>query len=88
MPPRPILIKSWNVLIENCTIHDCHLPVIQAGAEMYRDEDPRTLNLMVRGSIFENITRLQADYHLPAGRLSSETAFSSTTDSARPRGPQ
>lgn|GEM_PF-4972766 len=40
------------------------MPGIQAGAEMYWDEGPQTLNLMVRGSIFENIDTASVDVDL------------------------
>ena len=61
---RPILIKSRNALIEDCTIYDSHSPGIQAGAEMYWDEGPQTLNLTVRGCTFENIDTAAIDVGL------------------------
>ena len=61
---RPILIKSRDALIENCTIYDSHSPGIQAGSEMYWDEGPQTLNLTVRGCTFENIDTAAVDVGL------------------------
>ncbi len=61
---RPILIKSRNAVIENCTIYDSHSPGIQAGAEMYWNEGPQTLNLTVRGCTFENIDTAAVDVGL------------------------
>lgn len=52
---RPVLIKSRHALIEDCVFHDAHMPGIQAGAEMYWDEGPQTLDLTVRGCTFDNI---------------------------------
>jgi hypothetical protein len=52
---RPVLIKSRQALFEDCVFHDAHMPGIQAGAEMYWDEGPQTLDLTVRGCTFDNI---------------------------------
>ncbi len=70
---RPILLKSRNALIEDCTIYDSHSPGIQAGAEMYWDEGPQTLNLTVRGCTFENIDTAAVDVGLFAD--GSETSL-------------
>lgn len=70
---RPILIKSRNALIENCTIYASHAPGIQAGAEMYWDEGPQTLSLTVRGCTFEDIDTAAVDVGLFAD--GSETSL-------------
>lgn len=70
---RPILIKSRNALIENCTIYDSPSPGVQAGAEMYWNEGPQTLNLIVRGCTFENIDTAAVDVGLFAD--GSETSL-------------
>ena len=49
---RGVLIKTRNVLVENCTIEETLLPAIHIGVEKYWDEGPGSENVTIRGNRF------------------------------------
>ncbi|MBR5902556.1 right-handed parallel beta-helix repeat-containing protein [bacterium] len=49
---RGVLIKTRNVLVENCTIEETTLSAIHIGVEKYWDEGPGSENVIIRGNRF------------------------------------
>ena len=49
---RGVLIKTRNVLVENCTIEETTLSAIHIGVEKYWDEGPGSENVTIRGNRF------------------------------------